>query len=325
MATHIDPIDSRLLDMVQKAFPLSRRPFEEIGRQLGIPAGDALARVARLKSEGIIRQISAIFDSSMLGYRGALVAFEVEADRLDDVARAVAEHPGVSHCYSRDASYNLWFTITLPPRSDLETEVSALARCEGVTSSMVLPALKVFKIGVFLSMAGEAEPPPVGSTRGLSPSHLTDEDWVAIRILQQDLPLVHEPFAQLAGEAGMPEERLIGLAERFAREGVMRRFAAVLRHRRAGYRANAMVCWQVDPDAAAEVGERLAAHPSVSHCYQRAVYPGWPFPLYTMVHRRTEPELLATIHELARLSGNLPHFVLRTVKEYKKTRVIYSQ
>ncbi len=319
-----DKTDARLLNILQREFPLVARPFHAVAGALGIAPAEVIERVARLKREGVIRQISAIFDSAALGYVGALVAFRVAPEWLDKVAERVSEHDGVSHCYARDAGYNLWFTLTLPPTDDLDAEIAGLAALDGVQSHLALPALKVYKIGVFLDVGGTPSPRRRTSYPVASSSFKGDDlDRAAIRVLQKDLPITESPFADLASEADMSEAELLARAKAFLESGVMRRYAAVLRHRRAGYRANAMICWQVALERIDEAGEALASHPAVSHCYQRPASPEWPYPLYTMVHCRDEAELKRTISDLA-ASANLTTFlVLRSVKEYKKSRVTY--
>lgn len=321
-SSEFDQTDARLLELIQREFPLVARPFDAIADRLGIGTAEAMERIRRLRSDRVIRQISAIFDSRALGYAGALVAFKVRPPQIDRVAQEVSSHFGVSHCYSRDAEYNLWFTITLGPGRGLQTEVEALARVEGVVSHLVLPALRVFKIGVFFDFGGgfgaKNEP------RSIIPAaSLADEDRAAVRALQKDLPIVDEPFAELAREAGMTDDELLASATRFLQTGVMRRFAAVLVHQRAGYRANAMVCWRAEADEIEAAGAIFAKHPAVSHCYERPTSPDWPWPLYTMIHCRSDREIERAIAELAASSGLGDYRVLRTVKEYKKSRVVY--
>lgn len=325
-SNEFDEIDARLLDLIQSAFPLVSRPFDAIAAKLGVEPADVIERISRLKCDSVIRQISAIFDSAALGYTSALVAFRVRPERIDAVAQAVSEHSGVSHCYSRDAEYNLWFTMTLGPGRDIDAEVETLARAEGVESHVVLPALRVFKIGVFFelgaSFGAKDEPRSIEPGR-VGKQALSEADIAAVRALQKDLPIVDAPFAALAQEAEMTEPELLARAEEYLRSGAMRRFAAVLRHQRAGYRVNAMVCWQVEPEGVAAAGEVFAKHPSVSHCYERATFPDWPYHLYTMIHCRNEDELARVIGELVASSGLSAYRVLRTVKEYKKSRVVY--
>jgi len=321
--TPIDTTDARILDLIQRKFPLNYRPFDVIAELLSIEPEDALARIRRLKTDGIIRQISAIFDSRALGYQSLLVAFKVTGDKLENVAAEVSKHPGISHCYSRDADYNLWFTIALPPESDLEHEVDKLSLLSGVLTHMLLPALNVFKIGVYLAMSGEwkvesRERVEYGEQRVQSP-----EFREAVRALQTDLPLVEEPFSYLADQKGMSEDRLIAYAKEFLHNGVMRRYSAVLNHRRVGYTHNAMLCWKVPADMIEIIGNKLAEHPAVSHCYQRPTYSDWPYSLYTMIHARSKSELDKIISYLAQVSMNSEYLALNTVAEFKKTRVLY--
>lgn len=342
MTTHIDENDARILDLIQRGFPLDPIPFDILGQRLSIAPDEVISRIARMKSDGIIRQISAIFDSAKLGYHSALVAFKVLPESLDAMASEVSKHTGVSHCYSRGADYNLWFTLTLAPDYDLQSEVDRLAATDGVRSYMLLPALKVFKIGVFLNMSGEwsvesGEPREriMGSKAASSPG---GESWsegtlplnienavakTAVRALQTDLPLTQKPFADIADQFGMSEDQLLNMARKFLRDGIMRRYAAVLRHGKAGYTFNAMVCWKVSPDMTEEIGIRLSRNPSVSHCYERPTYPDWPYSVYTMIHAKSQDELDNIVADLAQSLPDTDYVVLKTLTEYKKSRVIY--
>ncbi len=324
-----DQTDAKLLDLIQREFPLVARPFDVLAERLGVTPSEVIERLTRLKSDRVIRQISAIFDSARLGYSSALAAFRVRPDVLDQVAERVSLHRGVSHCYSRDAEFNLWFTITLPPEKDLAHEVDELARIVGVEAHLALPALRIFKIGVFFEM--DRDSVDRESTRErqhqMEPSSdmpvLSRTDRAAVRALQKDIPLVVRPFAELAAGVEMTEDDLLARAKRFLETGAMRRFAAVLRHRSAGYTSNAMVCWKADGVQIETAGAVFAAHPSVSHCYERPVDPDWPYALYTMVHARSDGELEHVVSRLATSSQLSDYRVLRSIREYKKSRVVY--
>lgn len=323
-----DQTDARLLDLLQREFPLVARPFEDIGDKLGLSSAEVIERVSRLKSESVIRQISAIFDSAALGYLSELVALKVRPEALESVAAVVSAHRSVSHCYSRDADYNLWFTITVAPGVDLDREVETLADTPNVLSFLGLPAKRLFKIGVFLDVTGDNAPKPSKAVQNpleiIRKSRALDPKFRPfVRVLQQNLPISQTPFSDLAATAGMTESDLISAAQQLLADGTMRRFAAVLRHVTAGFGVNAMICWKAAPEKLQEAGIKLARHASVSHCYERPTSSDWPWPLYTMVHCRTESELEQTIAELGSASGLSDYRVLRTVKEYKKSRVIY--
>lgn len=330
--------DRLLLEELQSRFPLCARPYAELAERLGMAEGRVLERIRALKEGGPLRQIGAIFDTRRLGYAGTLVAMAVEPARLDAVAEAVSRHPGVSHNYARAHRFNLWFTLAVPPGRDLEAAVRALAAQPGVHEVLSLPTLRAFKIDVRFDLvdgwkelatkvattkAGEEGATKVATTKGTGET-LAEGDIPFVRALQEDLPLVERPFAALAEAEGVDEAALIDAAHRLLAGGIMRRYGATLRHREAGYRANAMAVWQVPAERIGEAGRAAAGRSEVSHCYERPAYPpAWPYQLFTMVHARSEEELgraVAALHELIR---PLDAAVLPTVKEYKKARLRY--
>src|SRR5918999_4686696 len=127
----MDDLDRQLLNRIQSDFPLVARPFAELGRPLGLAEEDVIARMRALKAGRIVRQISAIFDTKSLGYKSSLVAMRVDPARIAEAARIINEHPGVTHNYERNHQYNLWFTIAVPPTSDLEAVVQRLHELAG--------------------------------------------------------------------------------------------------------------------------------------------------------------------------------------------------
>lgn len=330
-AIPLSPFDGQLLTLLQREFPLVPLPFATLAARMEVDEAEVLERTQQLKRDGVIRQISAIFDSRRLGYRSTLVAFRVPGERLDAVAAQVSAHPGVSHNYARDHVYNLWFTLTLPPGEAIEAHVSVLARKADVASYLNLPVVRLFKIGVQFDLAGESleggrkvlavqeAGPPAGSQPIFS-----DSDRAAVSELQEDIELVPCPFAPMAWRLGMSEEALLVKAKGFLASGVMRRYGAVLRHRRAGFVANGMVCWMVPESHIEEVGRLAATYPQVSHCYQRLPRPpDWPYTLFTMVHGRTQAEVEAMAENIAAASSVCDYVILYSMREYKKERVKY--
>ena len=378
----LDSTDRLLLDALQGAFPLCERPFEELGRRAGIEEAEAVRRVRELKDAGLIRWIGAIFDSAALGYRGALVALELPADRIEAAAQIVSAHPGVSHNYQRDHVFSLWFTLTTPPESDPERHAAALAREAGAARYLFLPAIRLFKIGVRFAMSGEDET-PLGDTEVTQPGAPEAQDGLkpalrsspsslqppvsslpfpqssilnpqspipnpqspipnpqsspeasglksqvsslksALLALQEDLPIEPRPFETLATRAGMSVTELLEKARELLASGIMRRYAAILRHREAGFAVNVMSVWRVPEESAEEAGRRMAEFAEVSHCYQRPTAPGWPYSHYAMIHARSEEEANGVVRRIAARTGLRDYALLRTVREFKKTRVRY--
>jgi DNA-binding Lrp family transcriptional regulator len=325
----MDDREKRLLNLIQAEFPLASRPFDVMGETLGLPGAEVIGCIEGLKRQKIIRQIGGIFDTRSLGYKSSLVAMRIAPARLDEAAAVVSAHPGVSHNYKRNHAFNLWFTIAVPAGSDLQWTVDRLHQMAGAESTRILPTLRLFKIGVQLDMEGStgaqrAEAPYSDSRRpkagrdGLTPLHIA-----AIRELQEDLPLVPEPYAPMAERIGIPESRLFELAAEMRGQGYLRRMAAVLHHREAGFRANAMGVWVVPSERAEEVGQIMGSFRGVSHCYLRPTYPDWPYSIFTMVHGQKAPDCQAIIDAIAEATGIREYSLLYSTKEYKKIRLRY--
>jgi len=329
--TVLDELDKQLLNELQFDFPLARSPWQALGKSLGLTGTQVLTRVKNLKATGIIRQISAIFDTKALGYTSTLAAARVPEGRLDEAAAVVSRHPGVSHNYKREAEFNLWFTLAVPPGESLDEQLMRLADDARFEDFLTLPTIRTFRIGVKLDLGGgrqaeKIEPPPANHHRRTVPITLTESDRAYIRALQEDLPLFDQPFEQPCLELGAGFDALKSWMQKMQEAGVMRRFAAILRHRQAGFVANGMVVWRV-PDEHIEHAGRLAAQaPEVSHCYQRPSSEAWPYNLYTMIHARSESDCQRVIDRLT--DGLTPlgltaHRTLYSSTEYKKQRVRY--
>jgi siroheme decarboxylase len=328
-----DEADRELLNAMQAGLALTRRPYAEVGERIGMTEDEVLRRLGVLRDADIVRQVSAIFDTRALGYQSSLVAAAYPEDRLFDAADVVGGHPGVSHNYRRTHAFNLWFTLAVEPdaRLGLQETVDILAERTGATSMRLLPTLKLYKINVQLDMTGtakmderEAAPkPPPRRGDGVLP---TDEDRRFICILQRDLPSEPAPFDRWAAEAGVEPDELLERAEVFQERSYMRRFAAVLNHRRAGFGANGMAVWQVPEEDLEEIGPRMAAFRAVSHCYRRPVYPDWPYSVFTMVHARSKEaceEAIEAIAEETGITDPARRAVLYSTYEFKKIRLVY--
>jgi DNA-binding Lrp family transcriptional regulator len=280
-----------------------------------------------LKEIGLIRQINAIFDTRRLGYKSALVAFSVKPDKLNHVAEEVNKHQGVSHNYERNHEFNMWFTLAVPPYADIKMDLERMASIDGVIKYRVLPTLKLYKIGVRLDMVNEDPkmPEPTDNVKTLNPRkfNLTERDKEFIRELQKDLKVIAEPFKELAHTLGITTAQLFAKAKEYEQLGVMRRFAAILRHRDAGFTANGMVVWKVPDLEIDEVGNKLAAFPQVSHCYRRPIYPDWQFNLFSMVHARTIEAAEKITVEMSKSIGIKDYKILFSSREFKKERVKY--
>jgi DNA-binding Lrp family transcriptional regulator len=326
----MDTIDKDLLNRIQREFPLTREPFEVMGRDLGLAGDEVIRRIDTLKRGRVIRQISAIFDTRVLGYQSSLVAASIPSAELNAAAKAINSHPGVSHNYERNNPFNLWYTVAVPPHSrlGLEGTVDVLHKISGAERTRILPTLKLFKIGVTLDMREGAtarkEAPQYGEAdREGADRNISEDDKAAIRALQEDVPLTPRPFDLWGRQVGLSADELLERAYDLQRRKIMRRFSAVLYHRKAGFRANAMGVWKVPEERVEEVGNTFAQYQAVSHCYQRPTYEDWPYALFSMVHGRSEEECEAVLDAMAEETGLTERLSLYSTREYKKTRVRY--
>jgi len=239
-AQQLDIVDRRLLDLLQRDFLPTTRPFAAIGEKLGLPEEEVLARVRRLKDPEkgrLIRQISAIFDTSALGYKSTLVAMQIPPDDVERVATAINRHPGVSHNYRRDHTWNLWLTLAVPADEDLETTIIALVNGAGGYPYRLFPALRVFKIGMQLDIEDTDTISPVDSAQGNRPSPASTpntRDRAFVRELQEDIEIVSQPFAGVAQRLGVSQEEVVAWLQQAKAVGWLRRFAAILSQQQAG-------------------------------------------------------------------------------------------
>jgi len=332
VTTEIDNLDRRILDLLQREFPIASQPFVILGHKLGLTEDETLMRISNLRKKGFIRQISAIFDTKQLGYDSCLVAIQLPPERLDESAAVISAHPGVSHNYSRSHLFNLWFTIATPPGEELADAVRKLTDRAGAVATLLFPALRTFKLCVKLDVTGSKDPTSTDKEVN-SPQHLIQEtalpplagiEIASIRELQEDLPIKKRPFQDMAKRLGMTEDDLFVIASNFINHGRMRRFAAVLRHREVGFKANAMGVWTVPSQDVERAGRGFAAFQAVSHCYERPSYPpAWPFNILTMVHAQTKEGCINILRAMSEKVGIMEYDYLFSEKEYKKARVRY--
>ncbi len=328
-APTFDTVDKALLTEIQAKFPVESRPYARLGEIVGVSESECLERINRLKQDQVIRQLSAIFDTRTLGYQSTLAAMKADPSRVDEAAEVVNQHPGVSHNYKRNDVFNIWFTVAVPPTESLEQTVQTLHRLARAEETIMLPTLRLYKIGVKLDLTGKA--PSMDSDdeiydekkRFAEKPPLTARDIDCIRITQEDLPAIERPFAAWAEQARATEEELFAWLNSMQQVGYLRRFAAILYHRNAGFLANAMVVWQVPQEQVDAAGEQMARFREVSHCYRRPVYPNWPYPLFTMIHAPTHSACMEVVNRIESQAGKFPHKNLFSTKEYKKTRVKY--
>lgn len=322
-----DVIDLKLLNMVQAEFPLTRKPYAELGHLLGIGGDEVINRIKQLKAEGLIREISPVVDGRRLGHQPTLVAMKVPQQDLARAEEVISVHPGVSHGYERDHNLNVWFTLSLLPGDNINQELARLTSGLNVDLAFGLPAIKVFKIGAYFDVGGEghAKQKVSANSRGTLPAkvEISTNERLMIMELQQDLPLISTPFADIAMRLDMEEEALLTGCRKLIQCGIIRRFGASINHRKAGFEGNGMVCWAVPSELVDTAGQKLAALPEVSHCYERETNPDWQYNIFAMIHGRTRETCRQIADQASENIGLGEYEVLFSTREFKKVRVKY--
>ena len=330
-AVALDDTDKRLMNLLQSSFPLEAEPFAPLASEAGLGVDELMERTQRLLDERIIREITPIFDTRALGYSSMLVAAKVDSEHPHRPAKIINSHPGVSHNYLRTHEFNLWFTIATPPDSELGLQgtLDVLQELTGAESIRQLPTLRLFKINMNLEMekgtealaaAAEAATP-----RELEAQPYDDADIAVIRALQGPMAVVDRPYDEAASEAGMTTPQLLERLREMVDRKILRRVAAILYHRRAGFSANGMGVWRVPAEEVLETGARMASVRGISHCYERPTYADWPYSVFTMAHGRSKEECDAILDSIADehdLHGD-DRAVLYSSTEYKKIRLHY--
>ncbi len=317
-------VEKDLLKEIQEGIPIESRPFKKIGENIGIDEKEVIETLKRLKDEKIVRQISPIYDTKSLGYDSSLVAFKTK--NIEETAEFINSHPGVSHNYERNDEFNLWFTVAVPPdsRLGLEKTVEIMARETGTEDYVILKTEKLFKIGVKLSFSSVKEKEEkIERKKKKVDYNLTEEDKEIIKVTQNDIPLVSEPFKILAEEIDISEEKLLEKLNLYKEAGIMRRFAAILFHRKAGFKANGMTVWKVPEEKVEEIGYKLASYKAVSHCYKRTTNEKWQYNIFAMIHGKTKEEIEELVKEVSKEICIEDYKILYSTREFKKQRIKY--
>lgn len=318
MTQRLDQIDRRLLDDYQRDFPLVARPFACLGQDLGLPEAEVIARLAGMQSRGQISRVGATVRPNTAG-ASTLAAMSVPEDRIEEVAELVNAENGVNHSYLRENQWNLWFVATAADGAALAAQ---LARLEAATGLQVLDLrlVQAFNIDLGFALQGPRaqmvrRPPP-------DMAALCASDRPILQALSQGLPLVQQPFAQLAESLGQTEDHILARIKALSEAEILTRVGVIVRHRAIGWTSNAMVVWDIATADVAAAGNALSALPGISLCYQRVTVPGvWPYALYSMIHARSRAEAMAVLDAakaLPELAG-VDHSVLFSTRCFKQT------
>lgn len=315
-----------LLNDFQRGFPLTSRPFDVISQRLGLELEDLLGTLRRLTREGVISRVGAVFRPNRIGV-STLAAVAVPEGRLAEVARIVSARPEVNHNYEREHQFNLWFVAAAADAAELERVLHAIEQQIGLPI-MRLPMVQDYHIDLGFDLR-----PTVGltgrNTQKAAPSRpleLDALDYALVEAIQEGLPMVARPYAEIAGFIGISEADVLSRLARLLDHGVIKRLGIVVRHHELGFRANAMVVWNIPDEQIEEFGRCVGASGLVNLCYQRPRrLPAWPYNLFCMIHGKDRDAVLAHLDHLRDECGltHFTHEILFSKQRFKQTGARY--
>ena len=327
----MEALTEKLLNNYQRDFPLRPNPFSRIAQSLNTSTENVLERLIALQASGAVSRVGPVFRPNTVGV-STLAAMAVPADKLEEIAAIISEFPQVNHNYEREHRYNLWFVVTASNADTLDDTLRQI-QIETGYKALSLPLVKDYHIdlGFPMNLSGQsdsAKPPlnkPVSSNRkGYDSLPGCAEDL--IELIQDGLPLVTRPYLDIADRLGCTEQAVIDSLQSMIDAGIIKRLGVVVRHHELGYRANAMVVWDVSNDRVDQLGQQLGRQDCVTLCYQRPRrLPDWPYNLFCMVHGRDRKEVLDCIKQMAEGLGleDVTHTVLFSRQCFKQRGARY--
>ncbi|MBB4303268.1 DNA-binding Lrp family transcriptional regulator [Rhodobium orientis] len=321
MIDRLSPLDRALLEDFQRDLPLVAAPFAAMAGRLGVDEETVLERLCALKEVGAISRVGATFRPNTAG-ASTLAALAVPATRIEEVAGIVSAEAGVNHSYLREHDWNLWFVATARDAYDL---AASLTRIEARTGLPLLDLrlVRAFNVDLGFSMRGPRK--PLSTCGAADVTVLCEDDRPILSALADGLNLVPRPFAALGKALGRTEAAILERIAILARARILTRIGVIVRHRTLGWRANAMVVWDVPEERIEAAGRALCSLAGVTLCYQRRTVPGvWPYALFSMIHGRSRDEtlgVLATAEDLPELTG-IRRQVLFSTRCYKQTAAL---
>ncbi len=326
----ITSLDIKILDTLQQEFSVCHQPFKTLSTNLGLTEDEVLNQVLSLKEQGVIRRISALFNSSKLGMVTTLVAMKAPGDRIDSIADIINEYTGVTHHYERDNDYNLWFTLMASSKEELTRFIDEIKEKTGVNTLLNLPTLRRFKVDTTFWIPGtplKQDTVEIINETNLEKYDDRDIDETDKKIFKEleTLSVVIHPYKLIADRLKITEDDLFQRIFTYKKSGIIRKIRAVLDHYKIGLAENVLVVFKVSPQSMPEIVNLLISYPQVTHCYERQTYPaqGWEYNLFAMIHGQTKQECEGIISLILEKTGLLEYKKLYTKREFKKANPRY--
>ncbi len=338
----INQLQQDIINNFQRGLPLCGKPYQEIAKQLSstnisYTESDIFSAIKELDDIGVISRIGPVFDHKKAG-ASTLAALAVPPEELDKVAGIVNQFDQVNHNYAREHDFNLWFVVTASDPVALNNTITRIEVLTGLPV-LVLPMEAsyhldlAFSINITNTLSQQVNTEHQACYQETASnseiSALTETQKSQLRnLIEKGLPKSLTPFAELAEKINVDEPQVHRQIALWQEDGLIRRFGLVVKHRKLGFNANAMVVWNVPEKQIDNIATRLAKCPEVSLCYQRPRrLPDWPYNLFCMIHGRDRDVVLKQIAQITEELA-LEHIekdILFSFKAYKQNGAQYGR
>lgn len=312
----MDSLSRDIINHYQGDFPLVKRPFATIAKQLGTDEINAIKNIKGLLSTKILSRFGPLYNADNLGGGLSLVAISVPEKDYSKVSEQINSLAQVAHNYRRDHSLNMWFVLATETPDEIQV---CLHRIERMTGLKVydFPKLQEYYLGLWLWLdnTGRVTTRSFDVTRQKNGYKLDDLDRSIIRASQAGLQLVPDPYDHIAKQTQSKVNTVLDRMQTMLDYGVIRRIGLVPNHYRLGLTSNGMSVWDVPDDRVDAVGRIIGQCDFVSHCYQRPRQENvWPYNLFAMLHGHDREEVMLKFDEISKLLGT----------ECKQSEILFS-
>ena len=328
-------LELHLLNDFQRDFPLVPAPFGVMAGRLGVSEAEVLETLVQLQARGAVSRVGAVFRPHSIG-SSTLAALAVGAADIDEVAKLVSAYAEVNHNYEREHRYNLWFVVTAADEARVREVLGEIERRTGCPV-LHLPMLEDYHIDLGFDLvqphqgrrsdtarnSRDRATPPDTLHRAAVPKPY---ETALIGAVQQGLPLVPRPFAEIGASISLTESEVTAGLAYLSEQGIIKRMGVVVRHHELGYRANAMVVWDIPDDRIGALGCCIGKFDFVTLCYRRPRrLPAWRYNLFSMIHGQNRDEVLSLVAQLKEQCGlqDIAHEVLFSHRRFKQCGARY--
>lgn len=335
--TQMTELELHLLNDFQRDFPLVPAPFGVMAGRLGSTEAQVLETLAALQTQGSVSRVGAVFRPHSIG-SSSLAAIAVPVTEIEEMARLISGYPEVNHNYEREHYYNLWFVVAATDEARVREVLTEIEQRTGCPV-LHLPMIEDYHIDLGFDMQSHDKQRNDNQRKGNQrspckevlrhipiPSVPKPYETALIKAIQQGLPLVPRPFSEIGKLVGLSEGEVIAGLAQLQEQGVIKRMGVVVRHHELGYRANAMVVWDISDDKVNALGHCIGKFDFVTLCYQRPRrLPAWRYNLFCMIHGRDRDEVLSLVEQLKDQCGlhDVAHEVLFSQRRFKQCGARY--